>query len=595
MKSFRKYIIAIAILVIAAACFLSVNELNPENFLDISQDIREVKKSNIFTYTLTPQDYFLKIKIFLRTDQSTDSSVYFNNKKLKCTKRKLKSGYEKLYFIIDRIFVNDGQNSLRLDINDVFVESIFLNLSDYYKKLWGGVVICPLSKKISKTAHLHTILMLIVPISFLWYLLFVSLKRIFRFKNYYVASLLSLAPFLFINLSIIFARIAKYQILISPFLYMFIFLVTVFFVFFLLLMRQALKLMFVFFSSNFDFKKLVFGFGSIVIVFIVFLLLDEGVARIYINYFHPVKIFKQSDKYLSYELNPNVQLEFAGEKVKINSEGFRGDFSFAEKNKEHLRIAFIGDSIVFGYGVKDSKTIPQQLENYLNKFRKVEVLNFAITGYNTYQEKLFFEKKGLQYSPAILIYGFCLNDIGGNMFVPTGFNTLLSIGDFNYRYADFNCVEKMQYYLLRNSYFYQFILYKWKILKEHLLKRERGYSDQSLRLMKGELDSKTQQEIEKFKHEVLEIKNICDNNHITFVVIAFGNDLQISSSTLRWPQQWLSGFCNENNILYLDLLPPIQGYSKDEVFIDEGHPTEFGNAVLSGYVGDYLKRSGLLN
>jgi len=111
--------------------------------------------------------------------------------------------------------------------------------------------------------------------------------------------------------------------------------------------------------------------------------------------------------YLVYEPIP-----MSGE---FNSDGFRGRSYSKEKPKGVYRILVIGDSLVYGLGVSAEETYVKKLEEKLNaRFRgikKFEVINFGVSGYQTFQIIERLKQKGLSYHPDFIIYGYCLNDV----------------------------------------------------------------------------------------------------------------------------------------------------------------------------------------
>ena len=96
---------------------------------------------------------------------------------------------------------------------------------------------------------------------------------------------------------------------------------------------------------------------------------------------------------------------------QINSLGFRGGEYARAKPAGVTRILFLGDSVVYGFGLWAKDTIPQQLETLFRSHgKKVEVMNFGVCGYDSEQSVEFFNELGLDLDPDIVILGYTLND-----------------------------------------------------------------------------------------------------------------------------------------------------------------------------------------
>lgn len=97
----------------------------------------------------------------------------------------------------------------------------------------------------------------------------------------------------------------------------------------------------------------------------------------------------------------------------INRLGLRGRETTVPKPEKVFRIACLGDSFTFGYGVDDGETWPAQLEAQLRADpggRRVEVLNFGVSGYDTVQEVRQLQVKVMAFSPDVVLLGWYFND-----------------------------------------------------------------------------------------------------------------------------------------------------------------------------------------
>ncbi|HBG62142.1 MAG: hypothetical protein A2Y03_08720 [Omnitrophica WOR_2 bacterium GWF2_38_59] len=90
---------------------------------------------------------------------------------------------------------------------------------------------------------------------------------------------------------------------------------------------------------------------------------------------------------------------------RINAEGWR-DYSYAlKKPKDVYRIAVLGCSRTYGYGVNMEESYPKELERLLNERlqQRVEVMNFGVNGYGLSQMTLNYSKNVRNYEPDLVI------------------------------------------------------------------------------------------------------------------------------------------------------------------------------------------------
>jgi lysophospholipase L1-like esterase len=160
------------------------------------------------------------------------------------------------------------------------------------------------------------------------------------------------------------------------------------------------------------------------------LLVGLGTAEIGLRVFSPVKyhapietpdaewrtlVHRRSEvPGLLYELVPNVKQDVRGMRIETNALGLRGPETTREKPAGVVRIAALGDSVTFGYGVAGSEAWPAVLGQLLNERaagrRRYEVLNFGTSGYSTRDEAAVLEHKALAMEPDLVLVGYFLND-----------------------------------------------------------------------------------------------------------------------------------------------------------------------------------------
>ncbi|MBU0469319.1 MAG: hypothetical protein KJ736_09720 [Candidatus Omnitrophica bacterium] len=159
---------------------------------------------------------------------------------------------------------------------------------------------------------------------------------------------------------------------------------------------------------------------------------------------------------------------------KINSEGWRDkDYKFI-KEDDVFRVAIIGCSRTYGYGVNVDETYTKVLERMLNEKypQKFEVMNFGVNGYGLSQMALNYQKNVKNYSPDIVILQFYLPTVYRASWTkiwgtqkPTYIlkNDQLSLSNSPVPKERFKSVER---WFLERSFLYKFVKEKLSEIKE---------------------------------------------------------------------------------------------------------------------------------
>lgn len=156
----------------------------------------------------------------------------------------------------------------------------------------------------------------------------------------------------------------------------------------------------------------------------------EGLYRDILNNSLPasaaewMRYFEEA-RYVRYKMKPNISVRAVntvnrielekGKKVLLesNSDGYRTAQIPEEKAAGVYRVAVLGDSTAFGWGVEPEARYSQILEDKLNALGtnvKYEVMNFGIPGYTSYHGRAVFDHYALKYSPDMVIFTFGAND-----------------------------------------------------------------------------------------------------------------------------------------------------------------------------------------
>ena len=124
---------------------------------------------------------------------------------------------------------------------------------------------------------------------------------------------------------------------------------------------------------------------------------------------------------LIYDLRQNLRTTFKRVPVRTSSCGTRGPEHSLTKPPHTYRIALLGDSFAFGWGVVEERIFATRLESKLNQQYqgkpRIEVINFGVPGYSTFQEVETFKILAQDYQPDAVIVFFVDNDFGLPFFV----------------------------------------------------------------------------------------------------------------------------------------------------------------------------------
>jgi len=121
-----------------------------------------------------------------------------------------------------------------------------------------------------------------------------------------------------------------------------------------------------------------------------------------------------SDPELYYEVLPNLDLEFHGARVVTDGDGCRVGTRPVQHDPScdpaapPLRVAVVGPSTTFGYGLPFEKIYPELLRRHLEALtrRPVEMRNISAPGYNAEQEAYAFELRVLPWRPELVLWHY---------------------------------------------------------------------------------------------------------------------------------------------------------------------------------------------
>ncbi len=143
-------------------------------------------------------------------------------------------------------------------------------------------------------------------------------------------------------------------------------------------------------------------------IFFILFILMEIAARSFYSSTPPLKErerFCVYDPEIGWRNKPgasgNLQSQDFNVQIQINSQGLREEEEFSlEKPAGIYRIAILGDSFTWGFGVEAHETYAKLLEK---EIKGTQVLNFGCSGYGQDQSYLLVKKQVLLYKPDLIL------------------------------------------------------------------------------------------------------------------------------------------------------------------------------------------------
>lgn len=298
---------------------------------------------------------------------------------------------------------------------------------------------------------------------------------------------------------------------------------------------------------------------------------------------------------MGYELIPNSSTFEDGAWYRINSDGIRDRDYPVAKPQGVFRVAAVGDSCTFGFGLELEDTWPKQLEKELQKTNPgAEVINFGVMGYNTPQEAERIQDKVLKYSPDLIVIGYSLNDIGVFSRERRVLNTYKGYDSFFSTGNDFidGLLSHLKTYMLIKNRLY---------LKKTNADTRPQYSKDGLKyIQRGYrnyfFDAYREPENWKILNAACAKIRSLTQPHIPVLFVIHTELADMDSYFFAEIHETVIRLCRDHGFPVLDPLAKMLTYKVEELRISQSniHPNAFGNKVFVGEIISYLKTNALV-
>jgi lysophospholipase L1-like esterase len=254
----------------------------------------------------------------------------------------------------------------------------------------------------------------------------------------------------------------------------------------------------------------------------------------------------------------------------INSDGFRDVEHALENPTDRLRVAFLGDSVTFGFLLPSESSYPALVRRKLERQgHDVGIFNFSLPGWTARQARFAYEHIAARYRPDRVVLGVCLNDVP----------------EMRHRMREPPWLASIAY---RHSH-----LARWVLTGRALAFRAGG--DREMRQVAELFRQPEAEHVEDawqlMLDETLALASRVDADGARFAMLVLPWRFQVAGPDAPEPipQRVLAAFAAEHGLPYLDALPALQELG-ERAFIDHNHLSPRGaNAVARAVV-----RSGIL-
>lgn len=246
---------------------------------------------------------------------------------------------------------------------------------------------------------------------------------------------------------------------------------------------------------------------------------------------------------------------------EFNRDGLRDRARPREKLEGTWRVAVLGDSVALGAEIRPYEAFPQVMEGRLQAAgRRVEVMNVALWGWSTRQERLAWERIARAYRPDQALLAVCLNDI-----------------------------PELQNNLARPPLWLRG-LHERSALVRRIVDAQGREIDSVERLFSEPDSPRVREAMTRFFEELRSVRREVEKDGARFAVVVFPFRFQVApGAPPPLVQERIAAFCKAEAMDCLDLLPTLARVG-ESAFLDYDHLSPSGASLTA----DTILASGLV-
>lgn len=308
----------------------------------------------------------------------------------------------------------------------------------------------------------------------------------------------------------------------------------------------------------------------------------------------PRRLYVASDdSEIPYRLRPGLRDVARGVPVRVNAFGMRGPDVTATPTAGTRRVLALGDSVTFGYRMREEEIFPSLLEKRLSETtdQPWEVLNAGVEGYNTRTELAVLRETGFALDPDIVVLAVNLNDY--DLTPVLGSMGILTL-DHEERISSWSLANLSEFYLLM----------KWLVSTRGRVwagetppapdpdtpTPEFNDFDRYVSALRKRYwatpDDRRMDEMVAALRAIRE-ETAARGIRLLVVILPDGDQVGVAEPDLA-PQQRMATICAEEELDCLDLLPAFEEEASRPLFLDIMHPNGHGHRIIANEVAARL-------
>lgn len=268
----------------------------------------------------------------------------------------------------------------------------------------------------------------------------------------------------------------------------------------------------------------------------------------------------------------------------MNSTGWRDDEHRRPKPEGTYRILGVGDSYLFGQGVKpQDRCLDRTAELLARQFpeQSLEAINSGQPGYNTVMEARVLKSCGAKYDPNLVILYFVPNDVEPDIYTK---NAKVEF------FTEYTTGSMATDWMSQHSEV-------WALFNRSLGSRWRGRA--YIRDSIGSFTS-SPEKWQACQQGLDDIVATCRDNHFHLMVVAFPFFYELNGDYPFQPiHDRLRDYCGEKEVAFLDLRETYRSFRGPELWVHptDQHPNEVAHRVAAEatakFVTDHASEFGL--